>query len=444
MPLKQKQKKVINNYHFLYYNKIGDSMTKEDIIKLLETFTYSEIEINKILNSHEISSMKPNTVWNRIKENTEYLLSLGLSLKELKMMISLCPAIYGLSLSNLKDTINTLIEQGFKDEYLVMIKKNPQILESNIDTIKNTVSKIMKLGYTDNNQWISYHYTEKEAKKIFSSYPGLVGFEINTLNDKVSSLIELGLEPKSVRTMILNWGIILSKNPASYMDKKKKFMEFGFTEPQALKIIKENGSLLSRTEDVINNRSDFLMKLGYSKKGILRLLSSTPAILSFDNQNIENKIKNLMTYGYTIEQVIAMTLMHTPLLSYSIPRVNKRIEDLMNLGYEKNDVLNSIYKFPGLFGFSESTLKEKILYLKEIGLGIILMKSPKDLMQGIDLTYARIEFLKEKGIPQTEEDYYLLFQDNKYFTKRFHITKEELIEKYSYQKYKESKNEPTF
>ena len=65
-------------------------------------------------------------------------------------------------------------------------------------------------------------------------------------------------------------------------------------------------------------------------------------------------------------------------------------------------------------------------------------------MQGVDLTYARFEFLKEKGLTQTEEDYYLLFQDNKYFEKRFSITKQELLEKYSYKKYKESKNEPTF
>ena len=52
------------------------------------------------------------------------------------------------------------------------------------------------------------------------------------------------------------------------------------------------------------------------------------------------------------------------------------------------------------------------------------------------MTYARYQFLKDKNIIIDESNYRLLFNDAKTFEKRFGVTKNELLGKYSYDKYK--------
>ena len=62
-------------------------------------------------------------------------------------------------------------------------------------------------------------------------------------------------------------------------------------------------------------------------------------------------------------------------------------------------------------------------------------------MQSVDLTYARYEFFKEKGIDITIENYIKLFINNKRFEKQYGITKQEILEKYSYDEYIKEKHQ---
>ena len=93
--------------------------------------------------------------------------------------------------------------------------------------------------------------------------------------------------------------------------------------------------------------------------------------------------------------------------------------------------------FPGLFGFSLQNIEDKIKYLISINLKEVVTNDPKQLMQSVSVAYARYEFLKSKDLTPTSDDYYLLFSDEPYFKKRFHVTKGELIQIYDYKKYKE-------
>ena len=74
--------------------------------------------------------------------------------------------------------------------------------------------------------------------------------------------------------------------------------------------------------------------------------------------------------------------------------------------------------------------KDKIEYLREIGLGELLKRKPTILVTGVSTVYARYEFFKHHSN---------LFIDWKRFEKRFGITKEELLEQYSFEEYKEKR-----
>ena len=63
--------------------------------------------------------------------------------------------------------------------------------------------------------------------------------------------------------------------------------------------------------------------------------------------------------------------------------------------------------------------------------------NPKLLMQSVDLSYARYMFYKEIGLDVDMSNYRKLFTSNKKFEKTYGVTKQELLEKYSYEKHME-------
>lgn len=79
-------------------------------------------------------------------------------------------------------------------------------------------------------------------------------------------------------------------------------------------------------------------------------------------------------------------------------------------------------------------------YLKEFGLDCVVLGNTKYLMQSVNLTYARYEFLKDKNIIVNNDNYNLLFIGNNDFRKKFKIEKTELLEKYSYKNREERRN----
>ena len=94
---------------------------------------------------------------------------------------------------------------------------------------------------------------------------------------------------------------------------------------------------------------------------------------------------------------------------------------------------------PALYSYSIENIKQKITFLRTIGLGFIAIEDTKQLMQSIDLTYARYMFFKEKGIEVTRDNYRRLFYNAKIFEKQYGIDKSSLLEKYNYQEYFNSK-----
>ena len=67
----------------------------------------------------------------------------------------------------------------------------------------------------------------------------------------------------------------------------------------------------------------------------------------------------------------------------------------------------------------------------------------KNLMQSINLSYARYKFYEERGIVIDINNYRRLFISKNSFEKIYKITNDELISKYNYDKYLEELNART-
>ena len=66
---------------------------------------YNENEYVEIVNTYSIITMKPETLMRKVKENYEFLISLGYSKEEVIKMTKSFPQIYGFSIENIKQKI---------------------------------------------------------------------------------------------------------------------------------------------------------------------------------------------------------------------------------------------------------------------------------------------------------------------------------------------------
>ena len=192
-------------------------------------------------------------------------------------------------------------------------------------------------------------------------------------------------------------------------------------------------ALLSFSQENIENKLDDMMSLGYSYKQILKMTASFPTIYALSMDTIVQKIEFLVSLGYTRSDVLRMLELLPMMLGYSTENVKKKIDDLISLGFSYEEVIKMTRELPSLYSCSIENLKEKIYYLRSVGLGEIAIKNPKQLMQSVDLTYARYMYLtQDVGLDIDMGNSKLLFLEAKIFKRRFQITKKELLEKYSY------------
>ena len=154
---------------------------------------------------------------------------------------------------------------------------------------------------------------------------------------------------------------------------------------------------------------------------------------------MKQKIEDIISLGYTKEEVIRMTKNFPSIYGLSIESMKQKIEDIISLGYTKEEVIKMTKILPSIYGLSIENMKQKIEFYDSIDMHELAVINPKQLMQSVNLSYARYSFYKDRGIDIDMNNYRKLFVGQKDFEKAYRITKKELLEKYDYNKYKEEK-----
>ena len=184
------------------------------------------------------------------------------------------------------------------------------------------------------------------------------------------------------------------------------------------------------------------IKLGYTEEDY-EIIRNNYAVNQIKDETLIKKLKDnfafLLKMGYTKEEVIKMTKSLPQIYSYSIENMKQKIEDIISLGYTKEEVIKMTKILPSIYGFSIENMKQKIDFYDSIDMHELAVINPKQLMQSVNLSYARYSFYKDRGIDIDMNNYGKLFVGQKNFEKTYGITKKELLEKYDYNKYKEEK-----
>ena len=127
-----------------------------------------------------------------------------------------------------------------------------------------------------------------------------------------------------------------------------------------------------------------------------------------------------------------MTIKHPPIYTISIDALKQKLNDLKDLGYSNEEVIIMTIGLPQLFGLSIEKIKERIEFYNSINIGEIVLFDSKQLMQSVELSYARYCFYTSFGVTIDINNYRLLFINEKQFERRYGVTKEQLLLKYQY------------
>ena len=220
----------------------------------------------------------------------------------------------------------------------------------------------------------------------------------------------------------------------------KTLIKLGYSKKESIDLVTRYPLCSYKDETLKNNIIsvyDYLLSLGYTKKDVIKMTKLLPALYSYSKENIRDKIDFLISLGYTKEDVIKMTKLLPSLYGLSKENIQDKINFLISLGYTKEDVIKMTKQLPALYGYSKDNIRDKIEYLKSVKLEFIVLCNSKYLMQSTKLTYARYKFLtEEKNICISKENYRKLYINNKQFGSSYGISKQELLERYPYEKVK--------
>lgn len=281
-------------------------------------------------------------------------------------------------------------------------------------------------------------------------------------------LEEYGFDDKSINT-IVNYKSFESYKLESLkniiISSYEYFMLLGYSKEEYVRIIKKCPSLLAFDKKNISNKINNLFNLGFTKDMIIKISTSFPYILALDEENINSTFYYFIKIGFTKEETILMIKNFPSLIGYNVEKLNKRIEQLKSIGYSKEDVILILKSCPSLFSYDINIIKEKIAlimecgykkeeafimiknlpqlavssldsiknkfdYYNSIGLHNYFVKDTKKLIQSVELSYARYEYLKEVKL-QEKLDYCLFLSGNR-FEKKFGISNDLLIKLYPY------------
>ena len=255
---------------------------------------------------------------------------------------------------------------------------------------------------------LDFGYNDDDINKICNAYP-LNNLRVDTLYDKIkeNSLFLLSL---------------------------------GYSKNDIIKMTKLLPALFSHSIENIRQKLDDLVELGYSRENVIKMTKLFPTLFNLSMENIKQKLDDLAKLGYSRQDVIKMTKFFPALFGYSIENIKQKLDDLIELGYSKQDVIKMTKLFPALFSLSIENVKKKLDFYGDIGIGNVFINDTKNLMQSVELSYARYYFLYDRGIVIDESNYGKLFYGNKAFEKQFGVSKEYLLDKYPYEENKRNKS----
>ena len=113
----------------------------------------------------------------------------------------------------------------------------------------------------------------------------------------------------------------------------------------------------------------------------------------------------------------------------------KVLKDKKRINYVIRKLLDGmVYFICRLYKIDFDSVNKKLDVLRSVSLEDEVVKRPSYLIQGVDLSYARVKYLKSHNVVLNHKGFNYLVLSNKEFLKKFGISNDDVRKKYSYGK----------
>lgn len=353
---------------------------------------FTTYELNKILNDVKVDNYNINTISNRFSELYKFLSNKKLTDNEIKICILDYPRILTYPVNVLKTNYDNL-RKLFKSNTKKMIIDNIRLLTKDELYIKDKIKYLT-----------TFNIDNIKVKKMCVDYPNLLLLSKNNIEDSLK-----------------------------YLNSYFKDIELKENK-DLIELFVKNPRIVSYNENKINDKINWFSEKGYSLTDSLKVLTGAKSVISLDynlDGNMDNKYKFLLnTLGYKPEQIIYITTIYPEYYTLSNELIINRLNNLCNLGLDKNIVKIVFYKFPQIVSLKEDNINNKYELLSKLNMLNIFIEKPKYLMQSLNLTSIRYDYLINKGIKVDNTCYKKLFLSSKKFKRSYGVTNEELLNLY--------------
>ena len=353
---------------------------------------FTTYELNKILNDVKVDNYNINTISNRFNELYKFLSNKKLTDNEIKICILDYPRILTYPVNVLKTNYDNL-RKLFKSNTKKMIIDNIRLLTKDELYIKDKIKYLT-----------TFNIDNIKVKKMCVDYPNLLLLSKNNIEDSLKYL------------------------NSYFKDTELK------ENKDLIELFVKNPRIVSYNENKINDKLNWFSEKGYSLTDSLKVLTGAKSVISLDynlDGNMDNKYKFLLNIlGYKPEQIIYITTIYPEYYTLNNELIINRLNNLCNLGLDKNIVKIVFYKFPQIVSLKEDNINNKYELLSKLNMLNLFIEKPKYLMQSLNLTSIRYDYLINKGIKVDNTCYKKLFLSSKKFKKNYGVTNEELLNLY--------------
>ena len=178
-----------------------------------------------------------------------------------------------------------------------------------------------------------------------------------------------------------------------------------------------------------------LKNYGFDDKTILKIekmpIQNKMNIIKTNLKFIEEKIEYFKKLNFTLKEIETIIVSKPTILAYELSTIISKIDILQKYDFSQEEIKHMIIKMPSLLSFSVNNLEKKLQILSKLNIKKIIVHNPKlTFIQSEILTLVRYKYLLSINYSFNDKNIRYLFADNKKFTTKFKITKEELLKKY--------------
>ncbi len=286
----------------------------------------------------------------------------------------------------------------------------------------------------------------RDLEKILSSklLKGIPREEIIDRYQKLASILaSLGCTEDEVFYIINKKKKILQEPIEPIKTNIDDAIEFGFTKTDLKAMYKLTPMALRYTIEMYTSALTNFCLLAFNKEKFIRACVNRSKIVTLSLDRIREKVGDIeeacinrgedlppIKIGFTFFDVRTMVGRCTEILDITRKTLEDQATLLYEFGYSPEEIRRMIVEFPGLLGHKITENEKKLNYYRDIKVLHAISASSTRLKQSLELSIARVSYLREHEVPLDPHGIAVLFQKSEYYQRTFGVSNNGVINLY--------------